>query len=264
MLSAVTCFYLIALAFAVGGSFLAHTQRWTVGTNAWMISALLVMWGPALGRYVATTFVEPEWHPPYSLSVWGRPAYLVILLPAVIEIGVYAAAYGVAAALGRVTWHPAWSEGRVALNLAVNLPLLLALGFLTSTGEELGWRGYLQPRLEAHGVGSAFVIVGLLWGIYHLPVVLAAGYESELGRAAIPLLLINAIADSYLWAIVCTATGSLYPAIWFHVFHNLASQWLMPRLFQTTAPALVAEHGVLPVLLHVVAALAGAAVFRRL
>ena len=37
-------------------------------------------------------------------------------------------------------------------------------------GEELGWRGFLLPRLAARqGPLRASLVVGLLWGLWHLP-----------------------------------------------------------------------------------------------
>lgn len=53
---------------------------------------------------------------------------------------------------------------------------LLPLVFVTTIfaggpiAEELGWRGYAQPRLQAH-VGPTFagLVIGVLWGFWHLP-----------------------------------------------------------------------------------------------
>jgi membrane protease YdiL (CAAX protease family) len=43
-------------------------------------------------------------------------------------------------------------------------------------GEEFGWRGYLQPRLLRDRPALAAVAVGLIWGVWHYPIVLS-GYE---------------------------------------------------------------------------------------
>ena len=59
-------------------------------------------------------------------------------------------------------------------------PLLVIVGALTqgmiitsfaTFGEEFGWRGYLQPRLEHLGPVRSLVVVGLLWGVWHVPVI---------------------------------------------------------------------------------------------
>jgi len=43
-------------------------------------------------------------------------------------------------------------------------------------GEEFGWRGYLQRRLDPRRPLRAAVITGFIWGVWHYPVILA-GYE---------------------------------------------------------------------------------------
>jgi membrane protease YdiL (CAAX protease family) len=39
-------------------------------------------------------------------------------------------------------------------------------------GEELGWRGYLLPKLMPLGKPRAYALLGLIWGLWHLPLVL--------------------------------------------------------------------------------------------
>ncbi len=55
-----------------------------------------------------------------------------------------------------------------ALNLIVapiiNLPILL--------GEEVGWRGFLYPNLVALFKKAGLVIGGIIWGLWHLPMIL--------------------------------------------------------------------------------------------
>ena len=38
-------------------------------------------------------------------------------------------------------------------------------------GEEFGWRGYLLPRLAPLGGISAAIITGVIWGLWHTPVI---------------------------------------------------------------------------------------------
>lgn len=53
-------------------------------------------------------------------------------------------------------------------------PLIIAVAIVLSTpvqaGEEIGWRGFALPRLaEQIGLRWAGVVVGLVWGVWHLP-----------------------------------------------------------------------------------------------
>jgi len=52
-------------------------------------------------------------------------------------------------------------------------PLLNAL---PTFGEEFGWRGYLQPKLMPLGGQKAVLLTGVIWGIWHWPVILM-GYN---------------------------------------------------------------------------------------
>jgi membrane protease YdiL (CAAX protease family) len=52
-------------------------------------------------------------------------------------------------------------------------------GFFTF-GEEFGWRAYLQPKLMALGYRKALILVGVIWGIWHWPVI-AMGHNFGFG-----------------------------------------------------------------------------------
>ena len=69
--------------------------------------------------------------------------------------------------------------------LWVSLLQVIVLGpiinIIPTLGEELGWRGYLLPRLrELHSDRKALLISGVIWGVWHAPViVLGHNYGTE-------------------------------------------------------------------------------------
>ena len=51
------------------------------------------------------------------------------------------------------------------------LPLSFFVGIMPYIGEELGWRYFLQPILQKNiGKRKGIILLGLIWGIWHLPV----------------------------------------------------------------------------------------------
>jgi membrane protease YdiL (CAAX protease family) len=59
----------------------------------------------------------------------------------------------------------------------------IAAGILAGFSEELGWTGFAYPRLRARfGWLPAALLLGVLWGLWHLPVVDSLGAASPHGR----------------------------------------------------------------------------------
>lgn len=46
------------------------------------------------------------------------------------------------------------------------------LNAIPTFGEEFGWRGYLQPKLMALGARKGILLTGLIWGVWHSPIIL--------------------------------------------------------------------------------------------
>lgn len=64
-----------------------------------------------------------------------------------------------------------------ALNFGLSLGFQAALGSIFTLGEEFGWQGYLlQKLLGRYGLNRGLVILGVVWGYWHLPIILM-GYN---------------------------------------------------------------------------------------
>lgn len=102
-------------------------------------------------------------------------------------------------------------------------PLLMSfvISLITGAmGEELGWRGFLLPRLQQrfNSVISS-VIVGVIWAIWHLPLWFLPGY----GWDAIPYwaFALGAVSTSVLFTWVLNNTGgSMVMASIIHLMMN--------------------------------------------
>ena len=92
-----------------------------------------------------------------------------------------------------------------------------------ANGEEVGWRGYVLPRLQAkYNALVSSLIVGVIWGLWHIPKFLAPGNTSPFGW-----FMIKVIADAVLYTWLYNNTkGSLLLATLFHAAGNTAGVFL--------------------------------------
>ncbi|WP_205323938.1 type II CAAX prenyl endopeptidase Rce1 family protein [Glycomyces sp. YM15] len=157
--------------------------------------------------------VAPRW---YAAAALGLPALLMLcVLPLP---GAAAAFQPDPGALG------GWAFAFV-LVLVVGGPL----------GEEPGWRNFATPRLqERFGPVLGTLVLGLLWGLWHLPLFLIEGYNhagSDLASTVVPYLVFLgftvAIAYLFTW-LYNRSDGSGPIAIIAHTFCNVS---LLPVLF---------------------------------
>ena len=179
---------------------------------------------------------------------------------------VISAAYGlvpllVASGLGLVRLDvPAASDGRpdlpllILLNLTVN-PLV---GCVIVLGEELGWRGYLLTRLIDAGAPRPLLASALIWGTWHLPLIVAGVYDAagthRLWRV-VPLFLVTTGALGYVLAWGRLRTGSIWPGAVGHSVANFLGQGVSITSTPGEAARLwVGEAGLLSAAVLVVAA----------
>ena len=232
---------------------LCAVKGWTVASPAWGALVPIAMWAPALGRLVATRTVDRGFTSTLTLRRWGVTGAQVVLVPLAIPLAIYGAGYAIAWSWGFAHWSPGggkWTTGpQIAANLAINLTFLGIFGTFTAMGEEICWRGYLQPRLDTAGVRASVVVVMLCQLAYHAPLMAFAGYAEAGGLAtSLALFAIGDLAVTFIWARESYRARSLWPAVFLHSFHNTVSQWLFPKFFTVTEDQswLRGEGGLLP------------------
>jgi uncharacterized protein len=106
------------------------------------------------------------------------------------------------------------------------LPMFIVPFFLVDfvcNGEEIGWRGYVLPRLQAnHSALAASLILGVIWGLWHLPKFLAPDNTSPFW-----LFMIRTIAAAVVYTWVYNNTrGSLLLTTMLHAAANTAGVFL--------------------------------------
>ena len=87
-------------------------------------------------------------------------------------------------------------------------------------GEEVGWRGYALPRLSARfGLAWASVILGVIWGFWHLPQFFLRQADTYGQSFLIFMLQVTAISVAMAWLYART-NGSLLLTMLMHASVN--------------------------------------------
>jgi membrane protease YdiL (CAAX protease family) len=111
--------------------------------------------------------------------------------------------------------------------VTIFLPWLLQGIFIPSLGEEVGWRGFAFPRLQAqYGPVRGTLILGALQGLWHLPILFTPLLGPFTPEKFISFVL-TAIGGVFLYNWVFNnARGSVLIAILMHASSNAASRLL--------------------------------------
>ena len=79
---------------------------------------------------------------------------------------------------------------------------LINMGF--AIGEEAGWRGVMYPELKRrYGIVKGRIVGGIIWGIWHWPIMLLAGYEYGFAYWGAP------VTGPLLFCLIASAMGIL-------------------------------------------------------
>lgn len=213
-------------------------------TLALALIAVGYMWGPAAAHFLTRKITREGWshtliNPsrrkswPYWVMGWLMPAVLTVV-GIVIFFLIFPKAFDGSLDMIKVmikrhemlTGHPVgYSPGMVvALQVIQALTFAPIINSLFTFGEEFGWRAYLLPKFMPMGGRKAVLIVGVIWGVWHWPVI-AMGHNYGLSYPGAPwlgmLLMVwcTMIYGVFLgWLVI--RGGSVWPAVLGHASIN--------------------------------------------
>lgn len=218
----------------------------------------LVMWCPAAAAFTTCALFRIKTQ---TLGWNWRPARfeaLAYLLPLAYAIPVYAAVWIAvrgSSALGEFESDAAQSFSMPAsphlAAFGLMIPLLATLGVIGSLanalGEEIGWRGFLLPRLAGQfGFTFGCLVSGVIWAAWHYPGLLWADYNAGTNPGyALACFTLMVIAMAFVMGWLRLKAGSLWPCAMLHASHNLFIQAILDRTTASTgrAPYFTTEFG---------------------
>lgn len=224
----ITFTFIIGWILQVAASIFALQGR--MGFFAPILS--IAMFAPLAAAFIAKIDIKNiGWKPQIKKNIkiylicWFMPAVLTLagaalfylVMPGMLDMsGSYLALqYGeeMAQQLADIGLTPMLLAAVTAIQAVTYAPLINAV---FAAGEEAGWRGVMYPMLKnRYGDNKGRVVGGIIWGAWHWPVMVLAGYEYGLEYWGAPF------AGMAMFCLFCVVMGILLD--W--VYGKTASIW---------------------------------------
>ncbi|HWH99618.1 MAG TPA: CPBP family intramembrane glutamic endopeptidase [Propionibacteriaceae bacterium] len=199
------------------------------------------MYAPALAAVVMRLLISKEG---FRGAVGPRPSLRMALGAVLIPMALVLILVAIVTASDIGDATPGKPVGTLlAILTFVGVPVGAALAF----GEEFGWRGYLLPKLLPLGEVKAAIIVGLIWGPWHLPVLIVGlNYPGQSILAVLVVFVLSATLLSLLHARFFVASGgSLLAVSLLHGSLNTFSDRLTDQNHLSGDPFIVSAGGLI-------------------
>lgn len=254
------------------------------------VVAVAMMATPAIAALVVVFLVDRPAHRARALGVWPlKPlrrvigysllgvfvpiALVLIALPVGALLGVYPADFADFSGFRQTITAQLEAVGQSELPLPVDvlvivqlavLPLAAAINLVPALGEELGWRGWLLPKLLPLGAVPAILISGVIWGLWHAPLILLGyNYPGAPGWLGLTAMVGTCTVFGAIFGWLRIRSGSVWPAALAHAaFNGAAGTYLLFALagspIDTTQATVLGWSGwIVPVALVIVLLVTG-------
>jgi uncharacterized protein len=113
------------------------------------------------------------------------------------------------------------------------LAVFLSFPFGSGLGEEAGWRGFALPKLlERYSPVTASIILGVLWGFWHIPALLMSSWEGS-SQGLLLFLYVIPLTMIMTW-VYLKSRRSAIPLMLMHTGGNLYGSMLTSSLILET------------------------------
>jgi membrane protease YdiL (CAAX protease family) len=147
----------------------------------------------------------------YALSILAFPLAISIVL-----------------GLGLLLGASAISNFTVPAFVTAMIPLAVTF-FIFAFFEEVGWRGYLAPKVYGLNDGLlGHVLVGVIWASWHLPYLRELWAHTSEGLVTLlPRIILGTIVFAVVYGEIRIRTGSVWPAVLMHWIGNTYANTLL-------------------------------------
>jgi membrane protease YdiL (CAAX protease family) len=221
---------LVFLFSSVPYTLVIHNGHLATGNG---LVVFLLMWCPALAALATLGW---SWRPA-RYELWAYLLPLCYSFPVYLATWLFVGssfAFGAFAAESSAAFgFPHWARTATWL---LTLPVYASVGVLGSMtralGEEIGWRGFLLPRLVRRaGFTRGCFLSGCIWAVWHYPLLLFADYNAGTPRLyAVTCFTLMVIGAAFIFGWFRLKSGSLWPAAMLHASHNLFIQAIFDRI----------------------------------
>jgi len=132
-------------------------------------------------------------------------------------------------ALQLAQFQPAVVLAVLGVQMAVIGPIQ---GLLIAFGEEFGWRGYLQGELTRLGPIPGIALVGLIWGVWHAPVIAMGHNYPGYPVAGVFMMIGYCICLGFLLGYAMLKSGSVWLAALLHALNNQFVSFLITFVYR--------------------------------
>jgi len=256
-------------------TFLAITTVITAGVFIWMFAGakdnvtavFVMMWTPGISAMLTSAIHKDNigdygWRP-------GKARFLVYgyLLPLIVSI----VGYGIVWLSGLADFSTVEvTKYKWARMLGFDLPAPFVIGILSKMslgfivtiafvlGEEIGWSGYLTPKLlRLTSVPATSLLVGGYWAVWHYPAIIGGFYGTGAPLwVALPGFTLVLVGESWVRTVLVSKSKSLWVGVVLHASGNII---LMGMFWEMTvhkgyANYLLSESGVFVGVVYVIIA----------
>jgi membrane protease YdiL (CAAX protease family) len=113
--------------------------------------------------------------------------------------------------------------GMVGITLLSGMVAGVTINALFAFGEEIGWRGYLLKQFEGKNFLTTSIIIGIIWGLWHAPLILLGHNYPQHPQWGVLMMVVMSIPLSFIIQYFRVKSGSVIVAAVMHgTFNALA------------------------------------------